>query len=94
MVSDVVDIENITTDLWCFVVGTSWWVAVLCGIRCCRYREHYYTALRCFVVGKSWWVAILCGIRCGRHREHYYSSVVFCCRDELVGGRSLWYQMW
>ena len=64
MVSDVVDIENITTALWCFVVGTSWWVAVLCGIRC------------------------------GSHREHYYSSVVFCCRDVLVGGRSPWYQMW
>ena len=64
MVSGVVDIENITTAQWCFVVGTSWWVAVLCGIRC------------------------------GSHREHYYSSVVFCCRDELMGGRSLWYQMW
>ena len=64
MVSDVVDIENITTALWCFVVG------------------------------RSWWVAVLCGIRCGRHREHNYSSVVFCCRVELVGGHSLWYQMW
>ena len=64
MASDGVDLKNITTALWCFIVGT------------------------------SWWVAILCGVRCGRHREHYYSSVVFCCRVELVGGRSLWYQMW
>ena len=63
MVSDVVDIENITTALWCFVVRSSWWVAIL-----------------------------YC-IRCGRHREHYYSSVVFCCRDVLVGGCSLWYQV-
>ena len=45
MVSDVVDIENITTALWCFVVGMSWRVAVLCGIRCGRHREHYYSSL-------------------------------------------------